>query len=144
MVEPSNRHRPLARGLTKAFLVALMAMAGTAIAACSNADGPASGLNGTWKGSFDGNSGRFQMTVAARNDSDVTGTGAVTDALGGGTFSVSGTSHGTSVGLTLALDQPVHAWFYSGTFATSDSIAGTLTAWEAEGVFDIPLSLKRQ
>jgi hypothetical protein len=144
MVELSNRRRVLARGSTMGLCFALTAMAATAIMACSTADGPSTGLKGTWKGSFDGNAARFQMTVATRNDSDVTGTGAVTGSAGEGTFNVSGTSNGTSVGLTLALDQPVHAWLYGGTFATSDSIAGTLTAWETGGVFDFPLSLKRQ
>jgi hypothetical protein len=111
------------------------------VAACSSATAPQNGFTGTWRGTIVG-TGIVVSTVTTQNDSAVTGRGTMVTSAGAATpITVTGTSRRPNLQLTLTNTADGGESQYSATYATSDSVAGSLDNGTG---FALSLALKRQ
>jgi len=113
-----------------------------ALFACGGSDnaGPSDTFNGTWVGyayPSETDSARFSIT-ATQTGSTITGVGSYTQDSSTYGATVSGISTPPNLNLVLTINSQTLS--YVGTYATSDSVSGTIT----QGIIHLPLSLKKQ
>jgi hypothetical protein len=121
--------------MNRIAVLALVAL----LAACGGDAGPTDRFSGTWIGNLVPSGDTIHLVLTpAQTGSTVIGTGTATDSSGSAPVPFSGTSTPPSVNLTMILKGDTLG--YAGTFVTSDSIVGILSA----GRTPLPLSLKKQ
>jgi hypothetical protein len=110
------------------------------LAACGGDAGPTDRFSGTWSGNAIASPTDTVHIVlsAAQTGSTITGTGTASDFSGSEPVTFSGTSTAPSVNLVVIIESDTLN--YSGTFVSSDSISGSLSA----GGPPVGLSLKKQ
>jgi len=116
--------------------VALVAL----LAACGGDAGPTDRFSGTWAGTaYPATDTVHFVLTPSQTGSTVTGTGMASDATTSATISFTGTSTPPSVNLIMVLNSDTLS--YAGTYVSSDSIVGSLSAGSGS---PIALGLKKQ
>jgi len=118
--------------------IAVLALVAILAACGSDSSGPTDKFSGTWSGkTLNGTDTLGVLIIAAQNGSTVTGTGSLSEGSSSESATITGTSTPPSVALTLTIGS--NTANYAGSYVSSDSISGIISA----GTTSLPLDLAK-
>lgn len=110
--------------MIRRFLVAVVVGLSLTVAACSSSTSPSNeNIQGTWNGFDSVLSTQITMTLS-QNGSSLGGTWTISGASHGGT--ISGTKNGSSVTITLVGNATTCSLNYTGTLSSLTAMSGTV------------------